>query len=529
MNNHNNLFIKETFIQALKNHQNNNLVVAKNLYNKIIQIEPNNIGALNNLGLVFQSLGESQEAISCYKKVIQIEPNNISALNNLGLVFQSLGEFQKAKKYYEKVIGIDANYVNANFNLGNVLNSLGNYIEAKKYYEKVIGIDPNHKDGFNNLGVIFKELGQYKEAIDCYKKAIKIDPNHKDVFNNLGVIFKELGQYKEAIKYFEKAINIDPVHLVALNNLGLVFKELENFLEASNCFEKVISINSNDPDGHFNLGVSLYETGQYENAVEEFKLISFKNSNSYLLSCLFKLDKKSIFYDVFDKRIKKSETFDALLGSICLRSEIKYGTDIPNPFCKHPLDYVLNRDLTKVCDFDNTFIKTVKKILNKEKILLKNQGLLTNGIQTSGNFFNFETELTSKIKDIIHSEIENYRSIFADSEEGFLKKFPYQYRLNAWLVSMKNGGKLDAHIHENGWLSGSIYINVPRKKKVDSGNLVVCLEEEYEEEENKNIKKSINVVTGSICIFPASLLHYTVPFESNEERIVLAFDVIPKN
>ena len=45
----------------------------------------------------------------------------------------------------------------------------------------------------------------------------------------------------------------------------------------------------------------------------------------------------------------------------------------------------------------------------------------------------------------------------------------------------------------------------------------------------KNIKKSINVVTGSICIFPASLLHYTVPFESNEERIVLAFDVIPKN
>ena len=108
MSSENNLTIKETFIQALKNHQNNNFKVAKNLYNKIIQIEPNNIGALNNLGLVFQSLGESQEAISCYKKVI----------------------------------GIDTNYVNANFNLGNVLNSLGNYIEAKKYYKKVIRIDP---------------------------------------------------------------------------------------------------------------------------------------------------------------------------------------------------------------------------------------------------------------------------------------------------------------------------------------------------------------------------------------------------
>ena len=41
---------------------------------------------------------------------------------------------------------------------------------------------------------------------------------------------------------------------------------------------------------------------------------------------------------------------------------------------------------------------------------------------------------------------------------------------------MKSGGKLDAHMHEIGWLSGSIYINVPTKNKNDSGNLVVCLE-----------------------------------------------------
>jgi len=31
----------------------------------------------------------------------------------------------------------------------------------------------------------------------------------------------------------------------------------------------------------------------------------------------------------------------------------------------------------------------------------------------------------------------------------------------------------------------------------------------------------------SLCLFPASLLHYTIPFESEEKRIVLAFDVVP--
>ena len=93
---------------------------------------------------------------------------------------------------------------------------------------------------------------------------------------------------------------------------------------------------------------------------------------------------------------------------------------------------------------------------------------------------------------------------------------------------MKSGGTLRPHMHEQGWLSGSIYINVPEKSKTDSGNLVVCIEEERLTGEDRLQEKSINVVTGSLCLFPASLLHYTIPFESEEERIVLAFDVVPK-
>ena len=461
MNNDKNLTIKETFILAIKSHQNNNLETAENLYNTILKIDPNHIDALNNLGLVSQVSGKSQKAINCYEKAIEI----------------------------------DSNYMHAHFNLGSIFYGMGESQKAISCYEKAIEIDPNHKDALNNLGVIFKELGNYPNAISCYEKVIEIEPNHSDALNNLGLVFQILGNYSKAISCYEKAIEAYPIY----------------------------------SDGHLNLGVLLYEIGQYKNALKEFKLINFKNSNSYLLSCLFILNKRSFFFEVLNKRIKKENNIDALIGSCCSRSEIRYGINIPNPFCKDPLNYVLSKDLTKICDFDNIFIKTVKNILDQDKIALKNQSLLTNGIQTSGNFFNYEVKLTNKIKSIIHSEIKNYKINFTGSEEGFLKNFPHKYSINAWLVSMKSGGKLDAHIHENGWLSGSIYINVPRKKKIDRGNLVVCIEEEYEKEENKSIKKSINVVTGSICLFPASLLHYTVPFESKEERIVLAFDVIAKN
>ena len=55
---------------------------------------------------------------------------------------------------------------------------------------------------------------------------------------------------------------------------------------------------------------------------------------------------------------------------------------------------------------------------------------------------------------------------------------PTEYSLYSWLISMKSGGNLKPHIHTEGWLSGSVYINVSQKFKVDSGNLVVSLGQE---------------------------------------------------
>jgi len=59
--------------------------------------------------------------------------------------------------------------------------------------------------------------------------------------------------------------------------------------------------------------------------------------------------------------------------------------------------------------------------------------------------------------------------------------------------------------------------------------LVVSLGEEEDATDTQlNVEKIINVATGRLVLFPASLTHYTIPFEAEEKRIVLAFDVIQK-
>ena len=234
---------------------------------------------------------------------------------------------------------------------------------------------------------------------------------------------------------------------------------------------------------------------------------------------------RSVFFKELDNLINEGEV-NALIGSLSTCAEIKYGITRPNLFCKEPLKYVLETNLAEKYDFKNTFVKTIKNILNKELISKKTQRLLTNGIQTNGNIFQQKKDQTKIIKDIIYSEIEKYKINFKNSKEGLIKNWPANYDIYGWLISMKSGGKITPHIHEYGWLSGSIYINIPPKLKTNSGNLVVCIEENESSSSNKN--KIINLSTGSLCLFPASLYHYTIPFESEEERLVLAFDVIAK-
>ena len=67
------------------------------------------------------------------------------------------------------------------------------------------------------------------------------------------------------------------------------------------------------------------------------------------------------------------------------------------------------------------FLEISKKILNKDRILNKKQGLLTNGYQTSGNLFSLERDLTENIEKIIRLAIENYLVFFKDSLKFSLK------------------------------------------------------------------------------------------------------------
>ena len=274
--------------------------------------------------------------------------------------------------------------------------------------------------------------------------------------------------------------------------MGLVFKIKKELNASVRSYEKALQISPDFAQALYNLGDALLDKGDMQGAVEKYK--------------------------------KAVEINPYLKGEYNATRQLLAFT-----YCKDPMNYVRTVDLSTEHDFEEGFVKVSKTIINEKRIDSREQPLLANGFQTTGNLFSIQNELTRDIEKTIRHEVEKYRLHFENSTEGLITRWPDEYSLYGWLVSMKSGGALSPHMHENGWLSGSVYINVPTKIKADDGSLVVCIDDDRSlEDKSKNPKKIIGVKTGNLVLFPSSLLHYTIPFESEEERIVLAFDVIPK-
>lgn len=109
---------------------------------------------------------------------------------------------------------------------------------------------------------------------------------------------------------------------------------------------------------------------------------------------------------------------------------------------------------------------------------------------------------------------------------------PKCVQLNAWAVVYPGNGRQRAHYHPGAWLSGVYYVNVPKNISEDPyrGNLVIgALEQDDFTVEPPWGVRYIQPSAGKLVLFPAYFPHATIPTQSNENRICVAFNVVPVN
>ncbi|MDQ7031484.1 MAG: tetratricopeptide repeat protein [Desulfonauticus sp.] len=162
------------------------------------------------------------EAVKEYQSALALDPNNIFALNSLGIIYARLGEFTKAKKMFSQTLEIDAENDFALYNLARTLDKEGDFQLAKKYYLQCK--TPRYRGyGLLWIGYYWEKQRKYKQAEQYYLKAKEILLNESQPDTFLANLYLKQNELEQANKHLHMALTKNPNDAWALNLLARLY------------------------------------------------------------------------------------------------------------------------------------------------------------------------------------------------------------------------------------------------------------------------------------------------------------------
>ena len=159
-------------------------------------IDSNDINLILLESNIRWEMGEVDQYQKLISKALEIEPNNVDLIFNLGVVNAEKGNFEDAISYYDKVITIDLNYTKAYLNAAAlILDKEGPMIEEMNS----LGTSTADYNRYDELKIERENL--YKKAIPYLEKVFELENDNLNAARTLRNIYSQLDETESYNKY----------------------------------------------------------------------------------------------------------------------------------------------------------------------------------------------------------------------------------------------------------------------------------------------------------------------------------------
>jgi predicted TPR repeat methyltransferase len=255
---------------AMRYQQAGQLDLARELYQKVIEADADNVDALHLLGTVAYQSGDFEGALRLIGRALSLR-SHPQMHCNLGLALESLGRCAEAEASYRAALALKPDYATAFGNLGDALTRQGRSAEAADAYREAVRLEPALAPAWSGLGNALRLCGRLDEAEDALRQARSLDPDSAEARLNLGSVHFDRGELDAALAEFQGAAGIAPEFHEAHYNMGNVHYRVGRLAEAAACFERAIALGSRSADAFNNLGLTLQEDGRMEDALRAMR------------------------------------------------------------------------------------------------------------------------------------------------------------------------------------------------------------------------------------------------------------------
>lgn len=235
-----------------------------------VEINPTLAESRSNLGNVYLKKDQLDDAIYQYQAALEINADDPKTHNNLGNAYLQRGWMNYAILQYAQSLELDPNFVDAYKNLALVYAKQGRFGQATAQLKQALVLQPNNAGCYAQLGDVYTQMGNHEEAIAVFKKALQIKPNLVEANFGLALCYNKLGLVEDEIAAYQKVLTIKPDMLPALVNLGNAYFGQKKYDFAIAQYQKAAEIKPDEATIHYNLGAAYSNIKDYEQAVTAY-------------------------------------------------------------------------------------------------------------------------------------------------------------------------------------------------------------------------------------------------------------------
>lgn len=117
-----------------------------------------------------------EKALLAQQELVEQNPRDARAYNDLGNLLVLAGDLVQAEQAYLYALELEPGKVSTRFNLALLLQQTGRFRDALEQYREVLHHDPNHAWTHYQVGSLYDFWEQDDLAIDSYARAFSLDP-----------------------------------------------------------------------------------------------------------------------------------------------------------------------------------------------------------------------------------------------------------------------------------------------------------------------------------------------------------------
>lgn len=168
----------------------------KNALSENLKTRPDDIRILNPLSKIYLEEGNYQKAFPLLLRIIEIDPRQVKAHYNLGMLYQIRALNDRAEQEFQIAARLDPEDPDIHFNLGNIYYKTGDYQKSIDQYLITTQINPMYKDAFYNLAGVYDDMNEVELALNAYQAVARINPNDSNVNQKIESLKQKMSLYQ---------------------------------------------------------------------------------------------------------------------------------------------------------------------------------------------------------------------------------------------------------------------------------------------------------------------------------------------